>query len=228
MKLIMFAGAGSVGKTKLLEAVAEQANKLRLDVATHCSTTRKTYANAGLTNEKQAFDNETFNMKFQDQVMKDNIDGLWTAVIQAQNDNKSVLITDRSPYDYAGYFFNAFRDKLDLTTIAAKRYTCDESIAELTYRCDEIHIIFLPYPTSWAVDTDSSDGWRADKTGKNFLWSCAVESELADAERRLEAHMSHPATTCKLTISRLDSIFERGPVEARTWGVLAKAFPHLR
>jgi thymidylate kinase len=228
MKLLMFAGAGSVGKTVLMEKCKSMAEERGIRVKTHHSSTRQTYAAAGLTNESDALKDPVFNREFQHTVMQDNIDQLHAAVSAARDSCEvDLFITDRAPYDYAGYYFSTFRESLDLAMIEAKRKKCDDAMLRLAGFLPEIQVIMLPYPTSWAKDTESSDGWRADKTGKNFVWSCVVEAELADAQRRLTSRDAYLGGCC-ISIDRLPSFMERGSVETRAVGVLAQLFAAVR
>lgn len=228
MDLLMFAGAGSVGKTTLMEACKEMAVQRKLKVDMHHSSTRQSYANAGLTAESDALKDPEFNRQFQHTVMKDNIEALHSAslIASAPLNRRDLIIADRSPYDYSGYYFSVFRDHLDLALIEDKRKQCDASLVRLLQHVNKIHIIMLPYPTVWAKDTESSDGWRADKTGKNFIWSSVIEAELADAERRFAVRINSIGE--RISISRLPSFMERGSCEARAVGALTQVFPHLR
>lgn len=227
MKLLMFAGAGSVGKTKLMDNCKNMAEARGLRVKTHYSSTRQTYARHGLTGESEALKDPVFNAQFQHQVMTDNIVALLAAMSEANASREiDLFITDRSPYDYSGYYFTVFRDTIDLAMIDQKRYLCDDAMIQATRYATNAEVIMLPYPTSWAVDTESSDGWRADKTGKNFVWSCVVEAELADAKRRLAGHRSGLGNC--INFDRLSTFMERGTVEARAVGALSQLFPHLR
>ena len=223
----MLAGAGSVGKTSLMDACKEMAEARGLRVQLHYSTTRETYARHGLTNESDALKDPVFNAKFQHEVMADNILGLLEAMKQAHASREvDLFITDRAPYDYSGYYFTVFKDNLDLAMIDQKRYLCDDAMVQCTRYVTNAQVIMLPYPTSWAVDTESSDGWRADKTGKNFLWSCVVEAELTDAKRRLAIHPSSWGNM--IDFNRLPSFMERGSREARAVGALSMIYPDLR
>lgn len=221
----MFVGAGSVGKTSLMDACKEMAEARGLRVATHYSSTRQSYANAGLTSESQALKDPEFNRSFQHTVMQDNIDSLRTTIWEQNPKSVDLFITDRSPYDYSGYYFTMFRDTLNLEMIERKRKQCDDSLRVLAGLAKKIHMVLLPYPTSWAVDTESSDGWRADKTGKNFVWSSVIEAELADAKIRFAGC---DIMRDKVVMNRLPSFMERGSCEARAVGTLAQVFPHLR
>lgn len=228
MELLMFAGAGSVGKTTLMEACKDMAIQRGLKVDMHHSSTRQSYAKAGLTAESDALKDPEFNRQFQHTVMADNIEALHNAAVIANRamGRKDLIIADRSPYDYSGYYFTVFRDNLNLALIDSKRRQCDASLISLMQYVDKIHIIMLPYPTAWAVDTESSDGWRADKTGKNFVWSNVIEAELADAKIRLAGRDVNIRN--RINISRLPSFMERGSCETRAVGALAQVFPHLR
>lgn len=226
MELLMFAGAGSVGKTTLMEACKVMAEQRGLNVSTHHSSTRQSYANAGLSAESDALKDPEFNRQFQHTVMKDNISALQDVVMRANHssDRVDLILADRSPYDYSGYYYTVFRDNLDLALIESKRKQCDESLVQLLQYVHKIHIIMLPYPTAWAEDTESSDGWRADKTGKNFIWSNVIEAELVDATIRF----ANRKISELITINRLPSFMERGSCETRAVGALTQVFPNLR
>lgn len=228
MELLMFAGAGSVGKTTLMEACQLMAEERGLKVAMHHSSTRQSYAKAGLTAESDALKDPDFNRLFQHNVMQDNIDALHSVVVAAsvEDNQKDLIIADRSPYDYSGYYFTVFRDSINLALINDKRKQCDRSLVRLLEYVDKINIIMLPYPTAWAIDTESSDGWRADKTGKNFVWSNVIEAELTDAKIRFAGRISNVSD--RIIIGRLPSFMERGSAEARAVGALTQVFPNLR
>lgn len=219
----MLGGAGSVGKTALMNACKEMAEARGLKVATHYSSTRDTYARHGLTNESDALKDPEFNKEFQHEVMSDNIFNLQKAI--DHNRDVDLFIADRTPYDYIGYYFSVFQNDLSLNIIDEKRALCDKTMRELLYPWQHVHVIMLPYPTTWAVDTTSSDGWRADKTGKNFIWSSVVEAELADAQRRLN---NTDNVAPPLFVDRLPSFAERGSVETRAVAALMQVFPYLR
>lgn len=222
----MFAGAGSVGKTSLMNACGKLATSRGLKTREYYSSTRESYAKAGLTNESDALKDPVFNAQFQHQVMKDNIETLYIGVAnEAIGKNRpDLIIADRSPYDYAGYYMSVFNKDLTLAMIEQKRQQCDDSLNELMLQVKKINVIFLPYPSYWAVDTESSDGWRADKTGKNFIWSSVVEAEIQEAKRRFARIGIREE---RLEFNRLPSFMERGSPETRANGALAKVFPHL-
>jgi len=225
MKLIMFAGAGAVGKTKLLEACVKLAETRRMRVAEHKSTTRKTYERHGYTQESDALSNPETNRLFQHEVMSDNIRALEETVCTAVGRRLDVVFADRTPHDYAAYYFTVFADILDIHTIQRKRDIADTALARMHNEFDkrvEVVIYMLPFPCYWSVDTDSSDGWRRDTTGKNLLWSNSVEAEVANIKRRLELEgfeQNH------ITVKRLPPFFENGTPEERAIGILSEEFP---
>lgn len=184
MKTVMFAGAGSVGKTKLLEALEEQARAQGLRVMTFLSTTRKSYAKAGLQNEQQALADPQFNLCHQHQLMTEYCNELTEHARRGDEVFCDLLICDRTPYDYAGYFFQVFQPQLDLKLIKSKREQAHQAMAEVVSCSRKTLVYHLPYPAPWSQDTESSDGWRADKTGKNLVWSALVNNELDEARRR--------------------------------------------
>lgn len=227
MKLIMFAGSGAVGKTALAHACVGMAEEHGIRVVAGYSSTRETYARYGLKRESDALKDPDFNMKFQHDVMGDNIIATERVVANAISNNAEMVLVDRTPYDYASYFFTVFQDHLDLSTIGNKRDTCDAAMLRLVEMVDQIQIVFLPYPGWWSKDTESSDGWRADKTGKNFVWSAVVESELQNARARLTTKLlDRGLAPAKIVIDRLPSFAEQGNVQARAASVLISAFPH--
>lgn len=228
MKVVMFAGAGAVGKTKLLEATQIVAQERHLEVAVYKSNTRATYVQAGLTGEKQALDNEEFNMQFQHEVMRANCEALVAAALAANANSVDLFITDRSPYDYASYYLSVFQSRLTLKMIEQKRTQADEWFCALLRNCEELHGYLLPYPAPWSGEGESSDGWRADKVGKNFIWSAVAESEIADANRRLRSQKKATTPFVPFSLERLPVFFEFASPELRASSVLHRVFPELR
>lgn len=219
MKTIILAGAGAVGKTVLLEACQALAEDEGLKVAFHNSNTRKTYAKAGLKSEKEALDNVDFNMKFQNEVMLNNCRAAYEACYAAQLQNADIFITDRSPYDYSAYYLSVFQPHMTIEMVRKKRTEADGYTTAMRRRCSEMRVVYLPYPAPWSIDTESSDSWRADKTGKNFIWSAVVESELAEANRRL--HSQDPSID--IFFGRLTLDAELGSPEKRAAGLLLRS-----
>jgi hypothetical protein len=158
-------------------------------------------------------------MRFQDQVMEDFCQSLYHAVLDADSDGAELLITDRTPYDYASYYLNVFQAQLTLEHIYNKREQADVATIQLLNHCNSILLTPLPWPMPWSKDTVSSDGWRADKTGKNFLWSSVLTSELVEAERR-NRHK-------EIEHRRLVPFTENGTIEVRAACMMASVFPNL-
>jgi GTPase SAR1 family protein len=226
MKMIMFAGAGAVGKTSLMKACQELSEDRGIDAVSAYSTTRDTYAKYNLEKEGDALKDPDFNMKFQGEVMSDNMHAMEALVALHDNKNGDLVLADRTPYDYASYFFTVFQDRLNLDLIEDKRTRCDEAIVRLFRFVDEIQIVMLPFPVGWSKDTESSDGWRADKTGKNFIWSSVCEAELRSAENRLRIRLARTyQKKCKLTIARFIPLVENGPIEMRAMMALSMVYP---
>jgi len=226
MKMILFAGAGAVGKTSLMEACFEMTQLRGMNTTIAKSTTRATYAKYNLDNESDALKDPEFNMKFQGEVMTDNMYNMEACAALLESNGGHLLLGDRTPYDYASYFFTVFQDRLTIDLIESKREQCDAAILRLFRYTDEIQIILLPFPVGWSKDTESSDGWRADKTGKNFLWSSVCEAELQSAVRRLRVKTAAMYDKpCKLTVSRFGPLVENGPIEMRAMMALAMVYP---
>lgn len=184
MKTVMFAGAGSVGKTMLLEALEKKARELGQSVLVFKSTTRKSYAKAGLQNEQAALQDPQFNLNHQHELMDHYCQELLRTAERGVETFCDLLICDRTPFDYAGYFFQVFQAQLNLQLISNKREQAHVSMRDVA-RCSTKTLVYnLAYPAPWSQDTESSDGWRADKTGKNFVWSALVNNELDHARRR--------------------------------------------
>lgn len=219
----MFAGAGSVGKTSLLEACKKIAQERNLRVGEHRSTTRDTYARYGFTQETDALKDPEMNRKFQHDVMNDNIYQLEGYIQLTKDRFFDVVFADRTPHDYAAYYFSVFSNVLDLAMIDKKRHQADTTLSKMSDQA-EVIIYMLPYPCYWSQDTDSSDGWRSDTTGKNFIWSAIVESEVMNITKRLAmAGLAHH----HITVKRLNPFLENGTPEERAIGILSEEFPLL-
>lgn len=238
MKTILLAGAGSVGKTELLKAIKQMATQRGLKVAVHLSTTRSSYERAGLANEgeqmariEQGSEQDVQDMMtHQHQVMRDNCRALdETARACAIRDYKyDLLVADRTPYDYSTYFCTVFQPHITLEMIQAKRRQADVAIEKVILSSvDGVYLLYFPFPAPWSKDTGSSDGWRADKTGKNFIWSSLVNSELDEANRRFLSDSKWAASELP-HFERLNAFAEHGLPEVRAAAVLGMVFPHLR
>lgn len=180
MPIILLSGAGSVGKTETLHALHKIVADTGNSVTVTLSSTRDTYARLGITEERLFLTNKSVEekMAFQRIVFLDNCDRL----VKAAGDKSRYFISDRSPYDYIGYWTTVFSDYMTLAMLTERRKAADDCIAAIMgadpsqYEC---HTWFFPYPAHWSKDTKSSDGWRADDTGKNLSWSAAVRDHLA-------------------------------------------------
>lgn len=191
MKVIMFAGPGCVGKTTQLNSIVEKAEAEGRKVAFHKSSTRKSYEAAGLKKEDEALEDPSFNQMFQDKVYDDNLADLLAAITQAKIDEVELFIADRSPFDYIGYYFTVFKDYLTIAKIEEKRNAVKKAMKEIYELNNDTQIVPFLYPVHWSSDTNSSDGWRADKTGKNFIWGSIVLNEIKMFE---VGHESIPTT----------------------------------
>jgi hypothetical protein len=178
MKILMFAGPGCVGKTTQLELMVKKCEEEGKKVAFHKSSTRKTYAAMSIKNESEILINPVSNMKFQDRVFDDNAKDLLEALNKAIEDKVDLFIADRSPFDYIAYYFTVFQTYLTIEKINLKRKAAWQVMREIGELCPSTQIVPFIYPVSWSKDTESSDGWRADKTGKNFIWGSVVTNEI--------------------------------------------------
>lgn len=224
MKVLMLAGPGASGKTSLLEALEVLGRERGLKVNFMKSTTRKSYAQAGKESEQAALSDPN-NPLFQDQVMYDFCNSALGAV--KQQAGVDLLVMDRSPYDYAAYYMTVFAKDLTIATIEAKRSVADNYMAQIGQWCQELVVTPLPWPQPWSKDTESSDGWRADKTGKNFLWSSVVMNELGEAFRRPLLSQYRYGVNAHRRLQRLVPFTETGSIETRAACMMASLFPDL-
>jgi len=178
MKVLIFAGPGCVGKTTQLELMVKKCEEEGKKVAIHKSSTRKTYAAMGLERESDILNKPLENMSFQDKVFNDNAQDLLEAINKAVEDKVDLFIADRSPFDYIAYYFTIFQQYIKIDDIENKRKAAWQVMREIIALCPSTQIVPFIYPVSWSKDTESSDGWRADKTGKNFIWGSVLISEI--------------------------------------------------
>lgn len=178
MKLLMFAGPGCVGKTTQLEAMVLGAKGMNLKVAFHKSSTRKSYAEVGLSKESEALKDPEFNQTFQDKVYNDNLTDLLKAIDQAKLDEVDLFIADRTPFDYIAYYFTVFQQYLTINKIESKRVDGRKAMQAIYDLNTDTQIVPFLYPVSWSKDTESSDDWRSDQTGKNFIWGSVILNEI--------------------------------------------------
>lgn len=178
MIIIMFAGAGSVGKTTQLKLLSEHLINKNYKVDTFESNTRKTYEKYCMQKESDALSKEEFNKNFQNIVMREYTFELMKQISKAKYNNIDFFITDRSPFDYLGYYLSVFQNDLTINKIEEKRQVVYKAISSIEESNNKIIYINNKYPRHWSKDTESSDGWRADKTGKNYVWSSIVTAEI--------------------------------------------------
>lgn len=177
MRIILLSGAGAVGKTTQVKEIVKIAEDKGFKVATHFSSTRKTYTRFNLTNEADALKNEVFNKTFQYEVFLDNATDLLLALRKAKEEHVQFFFADRSPIDYIAYYFSVFQSSLTVDIINQKRKEAYKVMKQIEEIDTNFIISILKFPQPWSKDTESSDGWRADKTGKNFVWSSVLVSE---------------------------------------------------
>lgn len=232
MKSILLAGAGSVGKTMLLEALLRMAASRGLAVGTHRSTTRKSYAKAGLQSEGEqmqkieAGDLDAM-IEHQHIVMRDNGEELISASQRCYGQQCDLFVADRTPYDYATYFFSVFQPRLTLELIQQKRAEADSYVEGVLLRSAATDLVYFPFPAPWSQETVSSDGWRADKTPKNYIWSSLVAAELEEAHRRFQQTHWAGTPACP-EFYRLNVFSEQGSPEVRAAALLSDLFPFMR
>jgi hypothetical protein len=178
MRIILLAGPGAVGKTTQLNELIRIGNERGFKIASHFSSTRDTYKRFNISNEPEALKDEEFNKIFQQEVFKDNSKALVEKVYQAAENGVEYFFADRSPLDYIAYYFSVFHNSLTIETINKKRADAYEVMQKLQVFDDNITISVFTFPRGWSKDQESSDGWRADKTGKNFLWSSILFTEV--------------------------------------------------
>lgn len=222
-KVLMFAGPGTSGKTSLLEAIEKLGVQRGLSIRFMKSTTRKSYAEAGKDNEQAALTDPN-NPEFQNNVMFDFCNST-LEFLKEVNGKCDLAVIDRSPYDYASYYLTVFAPTLKIDTIVAKRNIADGYMAQYGQQCSELVVMPLPWPMPWSKDAESSDGWRADKTGKNFLWSSVLMSELQEAFRRPLLSSFRYGVNAGRRLQRLVPFAETGGIEVRAANTLAALFP---
>jgi hypothetical protein len=144
------------------------------------SNTRQTYAEFKLSDEGKALSDEAFNLKFQEKVFDNFKTELHTAIHKALDDKKDYFVCDRSMHDYIGYYLSVFQNTLTIEKINEKQTLLKRSLNQLISSIieknvhSEIHVFSMNFPANWSVETESSDGWRKDKTPKNFMWSVTI------------------------------------------------------
>lgn len=192
MKAILLAGAGAVGKTATVNALNTVCARRDLRFLATYSSTRETYARLGVTNERAALAENSVaaNKELQRQVFTDNANRLLNTADQALRTEKQVVLADRTPYDYSAYWNTIFQSSLTLAEIDDRIKLSTACLKHMLMKDDRITIDvwFFPFPQPFSKDTESSDGWRADHTGKNLAWSAHLRDQLEalkDFNRRL-------------------------------------------
>lgn len=188
LNVIFLSGAGGVGKTSVAKALKLQCEDEGLKALIVPSTTRASYAKAGVRDEAHGASLGTAGqIILQNQIFEDYCENLKNCVKEAARNGYDVICVDRSPYDHISYILQLV-PSLDLEFIE-KRLDCAEKICsdliqDYWVKNGIVEIIpsvwFFAYPTAWAksVDINIDDGFRYAPAAKNYVWSLCLQQML--------------------------------------------------
>jgi predicted ATPase len=177
--VVLNSGAGGVGKTSVVTKVMEFAPSFNKRVVTMPSPTRSVYARLGISTEKKATE-----MTLQEQFdLQDAIHEAYYSHAESfilGNQDADLIMIDRSPLDHVSYLLHNLAREMTMTQVNERVSQAYSWMFEQSLNARTLQILCYPFPQSWHVETDndSSDGFRFDKGGKNFLWACVLDSLL--------------------------------------------------
>jgi hypothetical protein len=177
--LVFTSGAGSTGKTSVVDALKTMAPVFGKKVVSMPSITRSVYAELGINSEGAALD---MNIEDQKRLQTAINTKYYSSAEQFLNANQDadLVVIDRSPYDHITYYMHGLMMHTTAPEISGKRLTANAWIRNIARGCDMVNVVFFPFPEPWHTETESSDGFRRDPSGKNLVWSMLLEKMLED------------------------------------------------
>lgn len=174
MKLMMFTGVGATGKTTVAQRLKEELGAIIVE-----SPVRKTFEEAGLATEVSMLDlHLDKQLDLQAKIYENYIKLVYSTIEEAYRNNpNSIIIAERSPADYLAYQAYIFNHCLTLADIDRKQARTSHAFINIRRQIDT-SLVYFPFPAPFSKDTESSDGYRSDSSGKNYLWSCVLDNML--------------------------------------------------
>ena len=133
-------------------------------------------------NEKDFMDrlDESDRMDFQFELFEYYIEHTIQYIIDQDRleNSASVIVIDRSPIDHLAYTINA-SPSMSHSQYRYLLSRIDRFFRHLFNLKYQVYVYAFPYPTPWIQDSDSSDGFRFDPFGKNYLISVLIRYEIS-------------------------------------------------
>jgi Ni2+-binding GTPase involved in maturation of urease and hydrogenase len=175
-------GAGAVGKTSVVLKALEYADAYGLKIISVPSTTRQVYAALGISTEKAATEMST-EEQFHLQEAIHNSYYENTAKFIRENQDVDVIMIDRSPYDHVSYQLHNMARHLTLKDVQEDLKRAHQFMLLIVQNASQTILMQYKFPDYWhTYETESSDGFRYDSGGKNFLWASALASMWQEAD----------------------------------------------
>lgn len=201
--VVMNAGAGGVGKTSVVTEAKRLGDELGYRVAVMPSITREVYASLGIPTEGSAL---TMSLETQLKLQNAVMETYSKRVVEFVRNNSyaELILIDRSPYDYVAYFFHNLGMTISLAEALERQQEALNVIKTVLGMSDRLIIQYYKFPDFWhTTETESSDGFRSDKGGKNIMWDMILYSMLT----RLKTSSTTP--TLQVTEWPLDGMSVR-------------------
>jgi hypothetical protein len=158
--MIMFVGAGAVGKTSVLNEYMEMTWEPIVPIK---SIIRDFYRSRGYSSQESVGKlSNTEQMHFQHDLMSAYIRNL----LNVDRTYPQSILFDRSPFCHLAYVLHAENQVLDPQTPETK-YSIVESALSHTNR--PIFLFLFDYPQPWMTDKTGEDGFRRYTPQKNSL-----------------------------------------------------------
>lgn len=178
--LVFNSGAGRTGKTSVVNAIKAMAPVFGRKVVSMPSITRSVYAELGIPDEGTALDMSVdMQLRLQAAINAKYYSSA-EEFLKASQDADMVMI-DRSPYDHISYFLHGMMMHTTVDEVKGKIEHANEWMAMMGGFCSKQYIVNFPFPEPWHTETQSSDGFRRDPSGKNLVWAMLLDKLLLDA-----------------------------------------------
>lgn len=201
---VMFhAGVGGVGKTSVVSKVLEMAPVFGRRVTSMPSITRSVYAKLGITGEKVATEmTPEAQFRLQYAIQDAYYNGVEEFIAKSTEDGVDLVLIDRSPMDHVSYLLHNMAFHMTLADVNDNLDHAWGWLAKLAEECSVMSILYYGYPEPWHFakpEEESSDGFRFDAGGKNYMWNCILESLLRKTPIQVaERHRYLPLATLNL------------------------------
>lgn len=181
MKRVFFVGAGGVGKTSVLELLAQKLTSMGVQTEVFKSVSRDFFKAKGITTEQAGLERpEADRFQFQSELFDFYCQRLLDEMQSMRERGVEVMIADRSPYDHLAYLIYNTPNILDYDQMWSKVKQAETLLLDGTIEHrDRTAFVFFPCTGKWMTPSIVNDGVRHAPPSKNYTVSCLMEGLLS-------------------------------------------------